>query len=340
MGARSSVTGAIALLFVLAASLLSGCEKNEVTDDRVGVVVSIQPVAGFVEAVGGERVRVTVMVPPGASPHTYEPTPKRLKGVTLALMYAKVGSGIEFELEWMDKLTSLNKKMLVVDCSTGIERTAVGGGRPHVHFHGEEAHEMEEDVHEMEEEAHGEEARGDHGHGDEDPGEGQGGMAGRQAFGDPHIWLSPKNAAVMAGNIYRGLVAVDPEGEAYYGRRRDAFVEELEGLDREIREALSRMRTRKVMVYHAAWSHFTREYGLEEIPIERDGKEATPWGILDLVDIARREGIRVIFASPEFSTRSAEVVAREIGGEVILISPLEKDYAANMRKVAEAFSRL
>ena len=97
------------------------CAPEEKADDKVGVVVTVLPQADFVENVGGEKVSVTVMVPPGASPHTYEPKPVQMATLAEAEMYAKVGSGVEFELVWLDKLIAANKGMTVVDCSKGVE---------------------------------------------------------------------------------------------------------------------------------------------------------------------------------------------------------------------------
>ncbi len=113
----------ISRLFPVLALVLSAmaCAPEAETNDKVGVVVTILPQAEFVENVGGEKVEVTVMVPPGASPHTYEPTPSQMTALARAEIYAKVGSGVEFELVWMDKLMATNPDMLVVDCSRGIE---------------------------------------------------------------------------------------------------------------------------------------------------------------------------------------------------------------------------
>jgi len=256
--------------------------QTERVDNKIGVVVTILPQAEFVERIGGDKVRVTVMVPPGASPHTYEPTPSQLKEVSNAKMYAKVGSGIEFELAWMDKILSVNKKMLVVDCSNGIELID----------------------------------------------------------NDPHIWLSPKNAKIMVENIYRGLVQIDPANREYYARNKEKYLQELDKLDNEIARALSGRENRKIMVYHPAWTYFARDYGLEQIPIEREGKEPTPQGIANLIKQARENNITVIFASPQFSTKTADVIAKEINGKVVLINPLEKNYLENMRKVAKAFKEV
>ncbi|PKP54638.1 MAG: zinc ABC transporter substrate-binding protein, partial [Candidatus Altiarchaeales archaeon HGW-Altiarchaeales-3] len=104
----------IFLIFVLILSLsiiiLSGCIENpQKEDNRLGIVVTILPQSEFAEKIGGDKVIVTVMVPPGASPHTYEPTPSQLMVVSNAKMYAKVGSGIEFERVWFDKIRETNK---------------------------------------------------------------------------------------------------------------------------------------------------------------------------------------------------------------------------------------
>jgi len=253
--------------------------QTEKVDNKIGVVVSILPQAEFVEGIGGDKVKVTVMVPLGASPHTYEPIPSQLKEVSKAKMYAKVGSGVEFELAWIDKIISVNKEMLVVDCSKGIELIE----------------------------------------------------------NDPHIWLSPKNAKIMVENIYQGLIQINPANQEYYARNKEKYLQELDKLDNEIAQALSEKKNRKIMVYHPAWAYFARDYGLEQIPIEKEGKEPTPQGIASLIKQARENNITVIFASPQFSTKTADVIAKEINGKVVLISPLEKNYLENMRKVTEAF---
>ncbi len=113
----------VVLLSAALSAFFVACAQEEV-DERIGVVVTIQPQAEFVESVGGEKVKVTVMVPPGASPHTYEPTPGQMTQAARASIYAKVGSGVEFELAYMDKISNLNKNMLVVDCSKGIQLIA------------------------------------------------------------------------------------------------------------------------------------------------------------------------------------------------------------------------
>ncbi len=286
----SSMTLLVMLLAVLLAlSAVAGCTgaENETPDaDTLTVIVTIPPQAEFVEAVGGDRIRVVVMVPPGASPHTYEPTPGQLAEVSRAALYAKVGSGIEFERAWMEKIAGLNPGMRIVDCSEGVELIAGGQGEG----------------------------------------------------ADPHIWTSPRNAKIMVENINAGLCAVDPEYCDYYRQNAAAYEENLSALDREIEDAVAGMQNRQILVYHPAWTYFARDYNLTQVAIEEEGKEPTPQGIQHLINEAREKKITVIFAEPEFSTRSAEAIADEIGGKVVLVSPLERDYIANMQRVAAAFA--
>ncbi|MGM5487975.1 MAG: metal ABC transporter solute-binding protein, Zn/Mn family [Nanobdellota archaeon] len=101
------------LLFVL---VLIGCQQTS-TD----VVVTLLPFQHIVQEIAGPNTSVSVMVPPGANPHTYEPSPSKIREVSQAKMYVKAGSGIEFEVAWFDKIRSINEEMLVVDASQGLE---------------------------------------------------------------------------------------------------------------------------------------------------------------------------------------------------------------------------
>jgi zinc transport system substrate-binding protein len=119
------------VLLVLALAL-PACQPSAERSDKIGVVVTLLPQAEFVESIAGDMVDITVMVPPGASPHTYEPTPSQIMALSQAVMYAKVGSGVDFELGWMDKLLEVNQQMLIVDCSEDIEiKQATSGQEEH-----------------------------------------------------------------------------------------------------------------------------------------------------------------------------------------------------------------
>ena len=121
------------LVLALLTGVTAGCHATNDEPSKIGVMVSILPLAGFVENVGGERVHVDAMVPPGADPHTYEPTPSQMTRVSQAEVFIKVGSGIDFELSWMDKLIALNRKMLVIDASKGVSLREMEEEHHHEH---------------------------------------------------------------------------------------------------------------------------------------------------------------------------------------------------------------
>ncbi|MDZ7580099.1 MAG: zinc ABC transporter substrate-binding protein, partial [Deltaproteobacteria bacterium] len=83
--------------------------------------------------------------------------------------------------------------------------------------------------------------------------------------------------------------------------------------------------------------YFAQAYGLRQVPIEIEGKDPKPAQLKELIEHARQKGIRVVFVQPQFSTKSAELVAKEIGGQVAFADPLAEDWMANLRKVAGAF---
>jgi zinc transport system substrate-binding protein len=239
-------------------------------------------------------------VPPGASPHTYEVTPDQMVKLSEAKMYAKVGSPMEFELTSLDRLIAANPDMLIVDCSEGIQL-------------------LEMDEHDDE---HDDEQEYDHDH--------------DHTGTDPHIWLSVRNAVKMVQNTCAGLVEVDPANQAYYEQNCAAYLEELGELDSEITEILSGVENRRFIVFHPAWGYFAHDYDLVQIAVEKDGKEPPIHYRIRLIEEAREHDIRVVFLSLQYPVRSAEVIADEIGGRVVLLDPLAKDFIANMRLVASA----
>ena len=293
---RTRWFGASLLALAVGLAVPVGCGETAHSSGKIGVVVTILPQVEFVENVGGEKVDVTVMVPAGKSPHFWEPLPSQMKALARAEMYAKVGSGVEFELVWLEKLVSTNKEIVVVDCSTGVQLIQMAGNHNHEDEEPEEEH--------------------------DNPG-----------AMDPHIWMSPLNAKIMVQNICDGLVQVDPGNRAFYEENRDAYLQELTELDQDIREGLSGVTNRRFMVYHPSFGYFAKEYDLTMLPVEEEGKEPTPAGIVHLIEQAKEDNIKVIFASPQFNPLSAEVIADEIGGSVVLIDSLAGDYIANLRTV-------
>lgn len=282
------------------------------SNESVIVAVSIVPQAEFVEKVGGDKVKTVVIIPPGADPHTYEPSPKEMEEVSKASMYVTVGVDMPFEEVWINRFKSINTGTLIVNSSNGIELRKLAA---HDH-HEEEGAEEHSEEHAEELEAGNEETEL-----------------------DPHIWTSPSNAKIMVENIYEGLAKIDPENKTYYTQNRDTYLKELDALDSRIREKLEGKEERNFMVYHPSWGYFAADYNLTMIPVEIEGKEPSAQDLAKVISLAKEKQVKVIFVQPQFSTESAQSVAKEIGGEVVAVDPLAKDYVANMDNVSDIFAR-
>ncbi|WP_224412606.1 metal ABC transporter solute-binding protein, Zn/Mn family, partial [Oscillatoria salina] len=284
----------------------------EATESQLEVMVSIPPQKYFVERIGGDRVNVSILLPPGASPATYEPKPQQLQSLSDADAYVRIH--VPFENAWWERISSANSDLQVIDLTEDIDRMPMAFDH---HHHGEE---------------------GEHGH-DEAHGHNEA-EAETGTNPDPHIWLSPPLVKEQAQTIYNALVELDPQNQPKYQENLAAFIAEIEQLNQDIEATLANVEDRTFMVFHPAWGYFADAYNLEMIPIEVGGNEPSAAEMSQLIKEAEAENIEVIFAQPQFSTRSAKTIASEIGGEVILIDPLAEDWMSNMRKVADTFEQV
>jgi zinc transport system substrate-binding protein len=156
---------------------------------------------------------------------------------------------------------------------------------------------------------------------------------------DPHVWVSPPEVKIIARNILEALLEIDPANSLTYKSNHDAFIIEIEELDRDLKNIFSDKKGLKFMVYHPGWGYFARAYGLEQVPVEVEGKEPKPEQLKALIEHSRKDGIKVIFVQPQFSIKSAEVIAKAIGGQVIFADNLSQDWERNLREQAEKFKQ-
>jgi zinc transport system substrate-binding protein len=157
---------------------------------------------------------------------------------------------------------------------------------------------------------------------------------------DPHIWLSPKRVKLQAETIYQTLVQIDPQNQAKYQANLEGFIQEIKTLDQDIQENLKNVQSRKFIVFHPEWGYFAKDYGLEMISIEVEGNEPSASELADLIKSAKTEKIKVIFAQPEFSTKSSQTIAKEIDGQVMTISAFSPDWSNNLRQVSKKMSEV
>ena len=272
--------------------ILSACAPavgGNAENNALIITVSVLPEKYFIDRIGGGHVQVNVMVGPGESPHSYEPKARQMAALSHSAIYFAIG--VEFEDAWMERITSANPALRVVDLSQGITKLPSA----------ESDH--EEEI-------------------------------------DPHIWTSPELGKTIAGNIASILIEIDPPHAEDYQANLALLLSDIGQLQAEISNSISQMDTHQFMVFHPGWGYFAGEFGLEQIPIEVGGSEPSASELAQLIDTAKKDNIRVIFAQPELSTQSADFIASEIGGRVILISPLAEDWLENLRLVSQTFAEV
>lgn len=312
------------LCLAIAGALWTGCPQGEEpavppiqiaeASEQVVAVVSIEPQGWLVRRIGGERVHLATMVPPGQSPHSYEPSPGQLAQVARAQIYFAVGTGVEFEEAHLGTLREQAPAMQVVELGAGIPLRPWGetGSDDHA------GHDHDHD--------HDRASGNDHG-----------------AVEDPHVWLSPAHLGTMAEAVRDGLVGVDPDHADGYRSRTGEVLAQLEQLDLEMKTLLEPLSGRSFLVVHPSWGYFADAYGLTQLAVETEGRQPGPVGVAAVIAQARELGIRTVFVSPQFDASAAEVIAGEIGGTVVTADPLASDPPAQLlalsRALAEGASR-
>jgi len=142
---------------------------------------------------------------------------------------------------------------------------------------------------------------------------------------DPHIWLNPVYAKTQVQNIANAFSNSDPENQQYYQSNAAKYIEQLDLLDSKIRNELSNC-NRDFVAFHDAFSYFADEYNLNQHTIISSNNphgEATAKTLEDVISTARELNIKVIFSEENVNTRTSEIIANEIDGKVLVLSPLE-----------------
>ncbi len=152
---------------------------------------------------------------------------------------------------------------------------------------------------------------------------------------DPHTWLSPQLAQQHATNIYNALVVLKPKKKKLFQSNYEKLIKDLKNLHKKIHSTLTPMRGSEILVFHPAFGYFTDEYGLKQQAIEMGGKSPSPKILTQVIDRAKKNKIKVIFVQPEFSRKSAQAIAKAIGGVVISLNPLSPNYMENLAQISQ-----
>lgn len=279
-------------MLALACAVVAGAAVRPATAATT-VVATIFPVADIVRQLGGANVAVHTLLPGGANPHTFEPTPQQLHVLAGAQLIVRVGAGLD---DWLfNLLQSAGSRARVVKITDGLDLLGPADS----------------------------------------------------SHGDPHVWLDPILVRDhVAPALARALGDVDARNRATYEKRAAEFAAELTRLDGEIGSALRAVPRRGFVAVHPAWRYFARRYGLEEVAVieESPGKEPSAQSIARIVERARAGHVRAVLTEPQFTERTAAVIAGEIGAAVVVVDPIggaqvsgRDSYLALMRYNLAAF---
>ena len=152
---------------------------------------------------------------------------------------------------------------------------------------------------------------------------------------EPHTWNSTQNALIIADHICDALCRLDTINQPYYQTRTDSLKQLIIDTDEKVRSLLCNADS-TFLIYHPALSYFARDYGLKQISIEEGGKQPSPASLKTLIETCRNEGVRVIFVQQEFDQRNAQLIASELGIEIVPINPLNYNWIEEMLRIAKA----
>jgi zinc transport system substrate-binding protein len=267
----------ILLLAALVATV--GCteQKREASNT---IFVSIAPLKPIVEGIVGDDFTVSVIVPQGAAPETFEPTPKQLSEIENAKFIFSVGL-LDFEKSLVQRIS---KSGQIVELYKGVE--LMQGTCSHGHKHGV----------------------------------------------DPHIWCSPKSLGTMADNAYKAISADMPDSLHYAENYNKLCVKVLE-LEEEVAEIFHSGKQSAFIIYHPALTYLSRDYDLKQIAIEEHGKEPSVRRIGEIIEYARKEGIKRVLYQSELPASSVEAICKDSGAQAVEINPLAEDIFANIRTI-------
>jgi len=155
---------------------------------------------------------------------------------------------------------------------------------------------------------------------------------------NPHTWLDPIFLISQAQVVATTLSKIDPQNNSLYYQKLDEFSKLALKIDSEIRKNLSTLQNRKFIIFHPNLYYFAKRYNLEEIALEKHGKEASIKHLLKVIQIAKQNNIKIVFTAPEFSKKSAKFLAQKIGAKVVSFSALKYDVFNNLIQVSKTLN--
>jgi zinc transport system substrate-binding protein len=153
---------------------------------------------------------------------------------------------------------------------------------------------------------------------------------------DPHYWVSPKCAIIIASSVKGLLCDLNPEAKEEYNRNYANLILKIGEVDNEAQSLFREFEGKSFMIFHPNLAYLARDYGLKEIAVEFEGKEPPPSRLKELIDLAAKENINTVFVQKEYDTRNARAIAEEIGADITVIDPLSENWLDSTTDIINA----
>lgn len=335
---------ALSLVLVMCASCFYGCSSNkdeEKSSKKTKVVATIFPVYDFLREIGGDKIDLTMLMTPGAETHSYEPTPKDMKTVSNADLFAYVGGDSD---EWVEKILDGNKndKMKVItlmDCvKTVAEEHVEGMEEEHDHEHDHDAdvdsktnsdtgkHDEHEDKDKDDKHAdeHKDEHEHDHDSDEPEQDEHDHDHDSDEPEQDEHVWTSPQNAIQIVKKLTAELSKVDPDNADYYKKNSENYIKKLKELDKKFEDVVKNGKRKEIIFGDRfPFRYFVDRYGLKyyaAFPGCSTDTEASASTVAFLTNKVKEDQIPVIFHIELSNNKIAESIAEATGAKMLQLN--------------------
>lgn len=271
------------------------------TEQKQKVGATIFPLYDITKEIAGDEFEVVLLLPSGASPHTFDPQPSLIKKLNGTKAIFTIGHGLD---SWSHNLVeSLNIPTVVVDNNIALRPTREDEHEDHADENIHDEHLDEHDEH-----SEDENERDEHGHGPI----------------DPHYWLSLSNAERIASNIAQELARLDADNASLYLERSEEYKKELQALRAELQNQVQNVSSRNIVSLHDAWEYFADEFGLSVVGTfePSGGVSPSPKDLIELAKEVKEHDVELIFIEPQLSSDSITAFAKDHNLGIAVLDPL------------------
>lgn len=282
----------IGIILLTACAQKNSPMESDLTEEKLKVVATTTIVADVVSQVGGDLIELSILLPVGTDPHSFDPTPRDIALIADADVVFANGAGLEVFLE--NLLESANAAEKVIEVSHDIE---------YIDFAADHDHELHE----------GEGESNDNGIGE------------AEISVDPHTWTDPNNVMVWVKNIADELSNLDPQHAGDYKQNADAYLLILNDLDEWVKEQVSIIpaQNRKIVTDHTQFSYFSRAYGFKQvgalIPGYSSMAEPTARELAQIEDTIKDLDVQAVFVGNTVNPSLSERVAEDTGAQIVFL---------------------